>query len=102
MHRRDTFELSLLALGLLGWALVVAPLVHAVSHGHSYSHAHGSLPTSSSHGDGSFEHHRALIASPPAMPVVPLVLLAMNVREAAAPRAPFVRPHRISEQPQGP
>lgn len=101
MQRRDRFELSLLALGLLGWALVVAPLVHASSHGHAHTHA-GSLPSSSTHGDGSFEHQRALLSSPPVTVVVPLVLVASRVVEAPSPRAPFVERHRTSELPQGP
>ena len=101
MQRRDRFELSLLALGLLGWAVVVSPLLHTVSHGHSHKHA-GSLPSSTTHGDGSFEHQRALLSSPPLIRVVQQVMVASRVVEAASPSVPFVVRHRTSELPQGP
>ena len=104
--RADRFEVSLLALALMAWSLVAAPLLHSVTHEHGTKHSHGAQhqhpAQPQQHGDGSFEHHAVLLAS--AAPVVagPHVALADDVVAPGTHAAATLVARRTSAQPQGP
>jgi hypothetical protein len=99
--RRDRVELSILGLVILGWALVVSPVLHAVEHGHA--HAHGApSPAPASHGAGSVEHAKAVFQSSPAVPVVVALWQPLVSPSRSFPDAPSVSTHFRPEQPQGP
>lgn len=102
--RRDRVELSVLGLLVLGWALVVAPLVHTVEHAHGHAHHHGAPAKGepATHGVGSAEHLQAVVSGPAAMPVVVAVWQPLPRVEFASPEAPTLRPAFRRAQPQGP
>ncbi|MEW5737996.1 MAG: hypothetical protein AB1938_03665 [Myxococcota bacterium] len=101
--RRDRVELSVLGLLVLGWALVVAPVLHAVEHSHGHAHQHGAPAQGpASHGDGSLEHGKAVFHSSPAWPVVVAVWQPLAAPEALRPEAPALVASFRPEQPQGP
>lgn len=100
--RRDRFELAVLGLVTLGWALVVAPALHTVEHVHGHRHHHGAPSDSSHHGDGSVEHQHALFVDPPAAPVLVAQWRPLARVEALRPEAPSLAASFRPEQPQGP
>ena len=98
--RRDRVELAVLGLWALGWALVVAPALHAVEHGHA--HHHGAPADTSQHGDGSLEHHQALLLQQPPPPAVVTSWTLLAQAEPSSPDAPHLAAQFASAQPQGP
>ena len=120
MLRQDRRELSFLGTLLLAWGLVAAPLVHRlVSHAESpvqlgvvrslpltaegHGHSHG--PPSSvpgEHGQGSLEHGTALLGTPPPLPSLVLVLVALAFASPQPPSSPSVAVWPRVEKSQGP
>lgn len=100
--RRDRFELAVLGLVALGWALVVAPALHAVEHAHGHRHHHGAPSDASHHGNGSFEHQHALFVDAPTAPVLVAQWQPLARVEPRRPEAPSLASSFRPEQPQGP
>ena len=86
----------------LAWCLMVAPLLHRLTHAHGHQHTHNGPVQQSGHGDGSFEHQSAVFTRAPSMSLVAPVLLAMVVGEAVAPGIPELISTRRVEQSQAP
>jgi len=101
--RRDRVELSVLGLLVLGWALVFAPVLHALAHAHGHTHQHGA-PSSTPvpHGAGSVEHQRALFVDAAPAPVLLAAWQPLDVARPPEPDAPFTAARLLPEQPQGP
>lgn len=86
---------------VLAWGLLVAPLTHALNHGHR--HTHGALPTPSGpHGAGSVEHLLALATQAPAVPELLPVSSGVMLVQAPQPRSPYVESWNRVEESQGP
>ncbi|MFO0600341.1 MAG: hypothetical protein U0228_33840 [Myxococcaceae bacterium] len=100
MTRSDRKDLAVLGLVLLGWGLLVAPLLHASTHAHGHAHSHG-LPQGP-HGAGTLEHLSLACLETPALPELVPQLTIVALREPIAPAAPAVFVPRRAEQPQGP
>lgn len=99
----------MLGLVVLGWGLLVAPLLHRETHAHGATHSHGAPSKQPSkqapvdqHGAGSLEHGSFALAGAPALPIAVVVQLASTVTPALAPEAPWRAPARRVEQSQAP
>jgi hypothetical protein len=102
LTRKDRRDLSVLGLVLLAWGLLVAPLLHSLTHAHGHAHSHAGLPTKAPHGTGSVEHLLALASPAPALPEVTRVQVLLALASEVEPVAPDVRCWHRVEQPQGP
>jgi hypothetical protein len=103
-HRADRRELAVLGLVALGWALLVAPLLHRQEHAHGHQHHHGPsspLKQTEDHGAGTFEHQSVAFVSAAPLSFEGVVLLA-QVEPSARPLAPSVELRRRVEQSQAP
>jgi hypothetical protein len=111
-----------LALLLTTWGLVAAPLVHQLApHQRDQpvlwqpralplhakvptapTHHHGAPGAPGQHGEGSLEHGKALLSSPPALPQILLALAEVRHVTPTDPDVPALpTAHRV-EMPQGP
>lgn len=104
--RRDRRELAFLGALLLGWALVLAPVVHVLV-GHAARHAHGhshgpAQPDDAPHGQGSLEHGSALVHATAAAPALFLVLVSLASVAEPSPQSPCLAVWPRVEQSQGP
>ena len=119
MIRQDRRELSFLGALLLGWALVAAPLVHLlVSHAppatlgavgslplspEGHGHSHGPGPSApGQHGQGALEHGTALFNTPPVLPALVVVAVALAVVVPSQPTSPALAVWPRVEKSQGP
>ncbi len=102
LTRKDRRDLSVLGLVLLTWGLLVAPLLHSVSHAHGHSHSHGGLPQSAPHGAGSVEHVLALASPAPALPELTRVQVLVALSSEPMPASPQAPSWNRVEEPQGP
>lgn len=107
VKRADRKELAVLGLVVLGWGLLVGPLLHRETHSHGVAHSHGTpakkqTPASDQHGVGSVEHQAVAFTSAPAAPALALVLLPLQSSQQLAPFAPSVSAQRRVEQSQAP
>ena len=102
--RRDRKELAFLGALLLGWGLVVAPVVHQLlTHAHGHAHAHGpAVPDEAPHGQGTLEHGAAVLHTGPVAPALLLVLVALAVPAVETFEAPTLNAWPRVEQSQGP
>lgn len=101
----DRRELAVLGLVVLGWGLLVSPLLHRETHAHGATHSHGAPSKQAPverHGAGSLEHGSFALAAAPALPPVVVVQLALAVTPVVAPEAPWRAPARRVEQSQAP
>ncbi len=92
---------------LLGWGLVVAPVVHLlVTHAatpEGHGHSHGPVPAApNQHGQGSLEHGAALFNPLAAPPTLVLVLVALAVGVVQLPPSPRLAVWPRVEKSQGP
>ena len=86
---------------VLAWGLLVAPLAHALNHGHR--HSHGALPApSGQHGEGTVEHLLALATHAPGVPELLQVSSLVTLVQAQQPRSPQVESWNRVEESQGP
>lgn len=86
----------MLGLMALAWCLVVAPMLHRLTHAHGHQHTH-SGPV-----QGSFEHQSVMFTQAPTMSFVAPVMLALVVREVGVPEVPELISARRVEQSQAP
>lgn len=104
MSRADRRDLGLLALLVLAFGLVVAPLLHLVAHAGAGHHHHGPVTPSAddAHGAGALEHQAAAFTAPADPP--PPVFFAVRVSEPRRePHGSSSRERRWTPaQPQGP
>ena len=99
--RSDRRDLAVVGLWVLSWALVLAPLLHSVTHEHGQAHSHGALP-SESHGAGSTAHLQAVFVEPAVTLDVVFAAQRVAVASATSPQAPHVERWNSVEEPQGP
>jgi hypothetical protein len=104
MTRSERRDLAFLALLLLAFGFVLAPLLHRVKHGgHGHSHHHlPSTPKGSRHGEGTLEHQLVAFTEP-TFAIEPAFFAVV----AAAPRSarrrfPQTQARWTTELPQGP
>lgn len=107
MKRADRRELAVLGLVVLGWGLLVSPLLHRDAHAHGVAHTHGPsgkhVPVSNEqHGADSLEHQAVAFTSAPALPDGVVALLAVKWTHDVEPGAPWVAAPRRVEQSQAP
>jgi hypothetical protein len=99
-NRRDRQDFGVLALALVLFGLVFAPVLHAFGHAHGHRHSHGGAPAS--HPSPSLEHFTLATHGPPAAQT------GLAVRGERRPERPItvVLPNleslRLSEQSQAP
>lgn len=101
LSKNDRREWAVLGLIALGWALLVAPLVHRETHAHGTAHSHG--PNSPlKHGDGSLEHQALAFFDAPSLVEPTPVFLALNLTQHHAPDSVDAPQLRRVEQSQAP
>lgn len=91
----------MLGLLALGWALLVAPVLHRETHSHGTSHSHG--PSSNQkHGDGSLEHQALAFTQAPALVSFDVVAVPVELSLALEPKPVMLAAVRRVENSQAP
>lgn len=93
-RRADRREWAVLGLVALAWCLLVAPLLHGLTHAHGHAHTHATA--------GNFEHQSLSFTPPAAPPVLVAVVTRLPLVRDAAPSSPAVEAPRRVEQSQAP
>lgn len=102
MKRVDRRELAVLGLLALAWCLVVAPVLHRLTHAHGHQHTHTTPVKQQGHGDGTFEHQSVTFTAAAAAPTLTLQLVALATQPALTPTPPDLAALRRVEQPGAP
>jgi hypothetical protein len=92
----DRRDFGVLALLLLAWGLLAAPLLHTVEHAHGHRHHHKAAP------GGNLEHFSALALVAPTLSAPILVATTVSRPSLTEPDPPWLTLRRLSAEPQGP
>lgn len=92
--RADRREWAVLGLVVLAWCLLVAPLLHRLTHAHGHTHAHAS--------SANFEHQTLSFTAPAETTPLLALVTRLELARVGQPAAPAVEPQRRVEQSQAP
>lgn len=102
LNRTDRREWAALGLIALGWALLVAPVLHRETHAHGTQHSHGPAAPGTQHGAGSLEHQALAFLSTPAVVSPVGVFFRLGAVEQVVPAVVVARAWRRVAVAQGP
>jgi hypothetical protein len=98
--RRDRSDAGWLALLLLAFGLVVAPLLHSLRHAHG--HSHGPATPTAPHGAGSLEHQALAFTAAPGVSAPTFFAVALSTPALVTPAVPALHARWTTAKPQGP
>jgi hypothetical protein len=94
LRREDRREWAVLGLLALAWCLLVAPVLHRLTHAHGHSHTHAT--------SANFEHQNLSFTAPAEPPVLLAMVMRLELEREVRPEAPYVELLRRVEQSQAP
>lgn len=94
LRREDRREWAVLGLLALAWCLLVAPMLHRLTHAHGHSHTHAT--------SANFEHQNLSFTAPSGPPLMVAMVTRLEVAREVRPAAPSVESLRRVEQSQAP
>lgn len=94
LRRADRREWAVLGLVALAWCLLVAPLLHGLTHAHGHAHTHAT--------SGNFEHQSVSFTAPAEPPTMVALVTRVELRRETPPLIPSVESRRRVEQSQAP
>ncbi len=94
LRREDRREWAVLGLLALAWCLLVAPVLHRLTHVHGHSHTHAT--------SANFEHQNLSFTAPAEPPPMVAMVARLELVREVRPAAPSVELLRRVEQAQAP